>query len=61
MYKGRKMNGKDLLDILLKYQYEGNLENMEIYFNADPAEFSEGLKQIYSHEIDSEGDLILLL
>lgn len=55
------MNGKDLLNILLKYQYEGNLENMEIYFNADPAGYFEGLKQIYSHEIDSEGDLILQL
>jgi hypothetical protein len=54
------MNGKDLLDILLKYQYEGNLENMEIYYSAE-SEGDWSLKQIHSHEIDSEGDLILHL
>jgi hypothetical protein len=52
------MTGKELLDILLKYQYEGNLEKMEVYYDAEPDD-GGCISKIYFHEIDSEGRLIL--
>ena len=52
------MNGKELLDILLKYQYEGNLEKMDIYYDKEPDD-GGCLCKIYFHEIDGNGDLIL--
>ena len=38
------MNGKELLDILLKYQYEGNLEKMDIYYDKEPD--NEGIFEV---------------
>ena len=52
------MNGKELLDILLKYQYEGNLEKMDIYYDKEPDD-GGCIVKIYFHEIDGNGDLIL--
>jgi hypothetical protein len=52
------MTGAQLLDILLKYQYEGNLEKMDIYYDKEPDD-GGCLCKIYFHEIDSLGRLIL--
>jgi hypothetical protein len=52
------MCGPELLDILLKYQYESDLEKMNIYYDTAPDDGGDICK-IYSHEIDSKGNLIL--
>jgi hypothetical protein len=50
------MNGVELLDILLKAQYEGNLEKMKVYFYNV---YDEQMDGVYSGKIDDEGDLVL--
>ena len=52
------MSGQELLDILLKYQHESNLEKMDIYYDTAPDNGGDICK-IYFHEIDSKGNLIL--
>lgn len=50
------MNGVELLEILLKAQYEGNLEKMKVYFYNV---YDEQMDGVYSGKIDDEGDLVL--